>query len=250
MNRSNKNYKFTISVLGPIAVGGDRPDRDVSRPGGEAVAAHARELGSAEGRAEWLTAMAFGLRRAYRWRVPPRWSVGDWREELRAEGALAAWEAARDFDPGRGVPLKPFVERRVLFHLLHRYRKEWAYAHHLACESTDSEALGQAGANRPPEFEAVEVRELAAHLDSDDRRLVTILFWEGRSESEAAESLGVSQQAVSKRKLRILLRLRLKLGTPGEIARERVVRTRFRGSKNKSANASATGRGDTEPSQA
>jgi RNA polymerase sigma factor (sigma-70 family) len=82
----------------------------------------------------------------------------------------------------------------------------------------DSEALGQAGANRPPELDVVEVRELAAHLDPDDRRLVTILFWEGQSESEAAESLGVSQQAVSKRKLRIILQLRRKLGTPGEIA--------------------------------
>jgi RNA polymerase sigma factor (sigma-70 family) len=182
--------------------------------------------------------------------VPPRWSVGDWHEELRAEGALAAWEAARNFDPGRGVPFKPFVERRVLSRLLHRYRKEWAYAHHLARESTNPEALGQAGANRSPELEAVEVRELAARLDPNDRRLVTVLFWEGQSESEAAESLGVSQQAVSKRKLRIILELRGKLGTPGEIARERVVRTRVPCSKDRSTSAPASERGDGEPSQA
>jgi RNA polymerase sigma factor (sigma-70 family) len=166
--------------------------------------------------------------------VPPRWSVGDWREELRAEGALAAWEAACDFDPARGVPFKPFVERRVLSHLLQRYRKEWAYAHHLARESTDPEALGQAGSSRLPELEAIEVRELAACLDPNDRRLVTNLFWEGQSESEAAESLGVSQQAVSKRKLRIILELQRKLGTSGEIARERVVRFRVRCNKDRS----------------
>jgi RNA polymerase sigma factor (sigma-70 family) len=227
-----------------MAVGGDRPGREGSRPEGEEVAADARGLGSAEARAEWLKALSFGIRSACRWRVPPRWSVGDWREELRAEGALAAWEAARDFDPGRGVRFKPFVERRVLAHLLHRYRKEWAYAHHLARESTDSGAPGQAAAGRPPELEAIEVRELAACLDPDDRLLVTILFWEGKSESQAAESLGVSQQAVSKRKVRILLELRRRLGLSGEIARERVVRIRLRCNKDRSTGASVIGRGD------
>jgi RNA polymerase sigma factor (sigma-70 family) len=211
----NTNYMQLIADLGRMAIVGDRPGRDGSRPGGEAVASDGGGLGSAEGRAECLAAMAFAIRRACRWRVPPRWSVGDWREELRAEGALAAWEAGRDFDTGRGGPFKPFVERRVLSHLLHHYRREWAYAHHLARNPADSEAPGQAGANRPPELEAVDVRELAARLDPDDRRLVTILFWEGQSESEAARSLGVSQQAVSKRKLRIILELRRKLVTPG-----------------------------------
>jgi RNA polymerase sigma factor (sigma-70 family) len=182
--------------------------------------------------------------------VPPRWSLGDWREELQAEGALAACEAARDFDPARGVPFKPFVERRVLSHLLHRYRKEWTYAHHLARAPTDPEALGQAPPGRPPELEAIEVRDLAAGLDPDDRRLVTILFWEGKSESEAAESLGVTQQAVSKRKLRIILELRRRLGTPGEIARERVVRIRFRCIKDRNTNAAADGRGDDAPPRA
>ena len=239
-----------IADLGRMAIIGDRPGRDGPRPGGEDVASDSRELGSAQGRAGWLMALAFGTRRACRWRVPPRWSVGDWHEELRAEGALAAWEAARDFDPARGVPFKPFVERRVLLHLLHRYRKEWDYAHHLARESTDSEAPAQAGASRPPELEAVEVRELAARLDPDDRRLVTILFWQGQTEAEAAESLGVSQQAVSKRKLRIILQLRRNLGTPGEIARERVLRIRFRCSKDRTTSASATGRGDAGPPQA
>jgi len=239
-----------ISDLGCMTIAGDRPGRDRPRQEGEEVASDARELGSAQGRAGWLTALALGTRRACRWRVPPRWSVGDWHEELRAEGALAAWEAARDFDPGWGVPFKPFVERRVLSRLLHRYRKEWAYAHHLARESKDPEGLGQAGSSRPPDLDAVEVRELAACLVPDDRGLLTSLFWEGQSEAEAAESLGVSQQAVSKRKLRIILELRRKIGAPGEIARERVVRTRVRCSKDRSTSASESGRGDGEPSQA
>jgi RNA polymerase sigma factor (sigma-70 family) len=215
------------SAFRSMAAVGDRPGRDGSRPEDEKVAADARGFGSAEGRAEWLEALAFGIRRACRWRVPPRWSVGDWREELRSEGALAAWEAARDFDPGRGARFKPFVEWRVIAHLLHRYRQEWSYALHLARGSTDFEALDQAAAGRPPELEAIEVRELAARLDPDDCRLVSILFWEGRSESQAAESLGVSQQAVSKRKLRILLELRRKLDTPEELARGRAARTDF-----------------------
>jgi RNA polymerase sigma factor (sigma-70 family) len=246
----NSYFVKLVAYLGRIAVVGNPPGHVGPRPGGEEVASDARDVRSAEVRAAWLTAMSFGIRRACRWRVPPRWSVGDWREELRAEGALAAWKAARDFDPGRGVPFKQFVEWRVLSHLLHRYRREWAYAHHLARESTDTEALGQAGSSRPPDLEAIEVRELAACLVPDDRRLLTSLFWEGKSESEAAESLGVSQQAVSKRKLRIILELRRKIGTPGEIARERVVRNRSRGSQDKSTSASAAEWGDGGPSEA
>src|SRR3954452_15575243 len=97
------------------------------------------------GRDQWLTVLAPCLRQARGWRVPPRWSASDWFEELRAEGAVAAWEAARDFDPGRGIPLWAFVRRRVLFHLLHHYRKEWAHAVRLHPEGRPLAAESDSG---------------------------------------------------------------------------------------------------------
>lgn len=45
-------------------------------------------------------------------------------------------------------------------------------------------------------------------LPEADRRLVRALFYEGRTEQEYAKELGVSQQAVHKRKARILRELK------------------------------------------
>ena len=44
------------------------------------------------------------LKRIFRWRVPPNWSISDWRNEMRAEAACAAWQAVCDYDPSLSVP--------------------------------------------------------------------------------------------------------------------------------------------------
>ena len=49
------------------------------------------------------------LRSIHTWPAPPNWSLRDWSEELNAEVIAASWEAERDFDPTRGVPLDAFV---------------------------------------------------------------------------------------------------------------------------------------------
>ena len=74
------------------------------------------------------------LRRIFRWRVPPNWSVSDWRNEMRAEAACAAWQAVCDYDPSLGVPFSAFAHQRVLTGTLTRCRQEWAYALRLAPE--------------------------------------------------------------------------------------------------------------------
>jgi len=48
------------------------------------------------------------LKRIFRWRVPPNWSISDWRNEMRAEAACAAWQAVCDYDPSLGVPFGAF----------------------------------------------------------------------------------------------------------------------------------------------
>jgi DNA-directed RNA polymerase specialized sigma24 family protein len=45
-------------------------------------------------------------------------------------------------------------------------------------------------------------------LPDSDRQLIERLFWQGFTETEIAGGLGISQQAVSKRKRRILTALR------------------------------------------
>jgi len=37
----------------------------------------------------------------------------DWKAELKQLADIPAWEANRDFDPSRGVPIFAFIYRRV-----------------------------------------------------------------------------------------------------------------------------------------
>jgi RNA polymerase sigma factor (sigma-70 family) len=148
------------------------------------------------------------VRRIRAWQVPPHWCPRDWLEEALAQGAVAAWQALRDYDPERGVPLSAFVHQRILSSVWTRYRQEWAYALHTdpvadtngcADPSDDSDMAFQ---------EQNRLQSLLALLSESDRRLIEQLFLEGRTETELARELGISQQAVSKRKQKLLSRLR------------------------------------------
>ena len=56
--------------------------------------------------------------------------------------------------------------------------------------------------------EAERLKVSLSALGDDDRLLLQHLFWDGRTESEVASGLGISQQAVNKRKRKILSELR------------------------------------------
>jgi RNA polymerase sigma factor (sigma-70 family) len=148
------------------------------------------------------------LRRIRRWRVPPRWAACDWYEEIRAEAAAAALQAARDFDPDRGTPWDAFVRARIMAGALARYRREWTLA---------IRQVGAAGMEgfpaRPGDSPLSEaaygvLQEALGQLSPRDRGLIERLFWGGATETGIAAGLGVSQQAVSKHKLAILRALR------------------------------------------
>jgi DNA-directed RNA polymerase specialized sigma24 family protein len=162
-------------------------------------------------------ALAGSWRRIRLWRVPPGWSADEWWEEARAEGVAAALRAVRDHDPARGVPLGAFVYRRILAGVRTRYRQEWAYG--LRC---DSGAAAEASQGRPgdsPPAARVDemLRVLLARLKESDRRLIGQLYWDGLTESEVARALGISHQAVSKRKRAILPTLRRMIEAAGGI---------------------------------
>jgi DNA-directed RNA polymerase specialized sigma24 family protein len=148
------------------------------------------------------------LRRIFRWRVPPNWSVFDWRNEMRAEAACAAWQAVCDYDPSLGVPFSAFAHQRVLTGTLTRCRQEWAYALRLAPEydpeSSDSRQLDSAASAA---FDACPGHTLAC-LSKSDRWLVGQLFLRDRTETDIAAQIGITQQAISKRKRAIVKQLR------------------------------------------
>jgi len=162
-----------------------------------------------------------GFRRIRSWRVPPNWSRRDWFEEMMAVGTAAAWEAVCEFDPERGVPLAGFTYCRMMTRCLSRYRKEWRYALYLSAsdsceqetktlkhhESAAPSGTKAAATNRSNDYLANAVGALPV----EQRRLIQQLFWEERTETEAARAIGINQSTINRRKQAILQKLRMKL---------------------------------------
>jgi DNA-directed RNA polymerase specialized sigma24 family protein len=160
------------------------------------------------------------FRRICGWRVPPNWSVADWRDEIRTHGLWAACEASRDFDASRGVPLDAFVYQRVIARAYSRFRREWAYG--LRCISeTDGVVPDGWYASLPgescvlyrefsvePDPAYQEVRDAVESLSEPDRLLIMQLFWEGQTDADIAEARGISHQAVNRRKRAVIQKLR------------------------------------------
>lgn len=160
------------------------------------------------------------IQRICGWRIPPNWSVADWREEIRAHGLAAACEASSDFDGSRGVPLDAFVYQRVIARAYTRFRQEWAYG--LRCISETYEVVTDGGRVSLPSESRVQRRESSVEpdpayqalrdalgsLSESNHQLIMQLFWEGQTEANIAEGLGISHQAVSKRKWAVIQKLR------------------------------------------
>jgi RNA polymerase sigma factor (sigma-70 family) len=171
----------------------------------------------------WDETLALCLARAKRWRTPPNWSVPDWHDELFAHAAAAGCQAEAEFDPSRNVPFCAFAYQRIMARLLTRYRQEWSYG--LRNLSADDDAP-QAASDPPASltakcplcadrFDCAKCREpllsAVASLSPEDRALLQELWWQEKTEAEVARRLGVSQQAVNKRKRSLLKNLRRRL---------------------------------------
>jgi RNA polymerase sigma factor (sigma-70 family) len=183
--------------------GSDEVDRRPGDPAGQ-VRSDQGEQGQEQCSPEWATILRC-VRRIRKWRVPPHWSERDWQDEIRAEVMSAVTHASREYDPGRSVPLCAFLHMRIMHSVLARYRREWTYAIHRSLEAAvdDYEAVESGDY---PSRAAIGglLRDALAQLPSSDASLIEGLFWEGKSEARVAQSLGISQQAVNKRKHNIL----------------------------------------------
>lgn len=150
----------------------------------------------------WFTCM----NRIRGWRVPPRWLVQDWFDEMQSEGVVAVLEALIDFDPSHGFPLWKFVGMRVRNRAVARYRKEWSYSiHQVLGESLEN---GKPGGDPVDPGLEIDLRWGLSHLAALDRLIIERLFWGGETESNVARSLGVSQQWINKRKNFAIAKLR------------------------------------------
>jgi len=150
--------------------------------------------------AEHTTVLRHCIKRISRWRVPPNWSPDDWLAEMQAHGAALLCQADGEYDPSRQVPLQAFEYQRVIAGALTRYRQEWRYA--LRFGATVDDRRQENAVEDPTGFpvDSEAVRTALAALPETDQWLLKQLFWEERSEADVAQELGISQQAVNKRK--------------------------------------------------
>jgi len=143
--------------------------------------------------------------------MPPHWSARDWIEEMRSEAVAVALVALADFRPERNVPLVVYLRMRIMGQVLSCYRKEWNYALRHAPDRTAHEPWEVT----EPGCEVLMRDELACALGGlrdGDRWLLDRLYRRDETEGEVARVLGMSQQAVNKRKQSILKTLRHQMG--------------------------------------
>jgi hypothetical protein len=154
---------------------------------------------------------AFG--RASSWRTPPHWSRCDWLDEVRAILHSGAVCARLKYDKERGVPLRAHIYMRSVAAVWGRYRQEWSYHLHSAGESGAGVEPIAMPFDRSHADETIRyfLGQALSHLPVEDQLLIERLFWNGTRQDRLAVMLGVSQQEVNRRKVRVLQLLRLAL---------------------------------------
>jgi len=146
------------------------------------------------------------------WRIPPHWSTQDWLDEVRAILQSAATSAAFDYDKERAVPLRAHIYMRAVGAAWTRYRQEWSYYIHQSGKDVEPIAMPF---DRAQADETIRyfLGDALSHLPVEDQLLIEQLFWNGTRQDRLALMLGVSQQEVSRRKVRVLQLLRQALNS-------------------------------------
>jgi len=160
---------------------------------------------------------AFG--RASSWRTPPHWSSRDWLDEVRAILHSGAVCAGMKYDENRGVPLGAHIYMRSVAAVWGRYRQEWSYYLHTVPES-DAGAepiatlLAEVNGNKDVDH---LLGQALSQLSVEDQLLIHRLFWDNADQRRVGAKLQISQHCVSRRKTRVLRKLRRALNSASHL---------------------------------
>lgn len=162
------------------------------------------------------------LEQVRKWRCPPHWQPDDWREELIAVAWAALWEGLNN-----GIRSEEKLQKFVIAALMKRYRDEWNYGVRwiqspLPQNNDDNDGdengwdlwdwVGSEMEDTDSRWEVkwytTVVRYALSKLSKEDRYLIERKFWDGATERELAQELGISQPAVHKKIHKALEQLR------------------------------------------
>jgi hypothetical protein len=114
--------------------------------------------------------------------------------------------ASRSTRSTPAVPLGAFLYRRVVESVWTRHRQECSFG--CRCQPGASlPDLAAPGAECPDGELLERLEAILQTLDKGKLRLIRQIFWDGRSEDDLARELGLTRQAVNKRKQKLLRRL-------------------------------------------
>src|SRR5258708_7092116 len=225
----NSRYGFRSYIRGGESrtMSGAKSSACIARNKGEAQMNNTREYlcvaepGFSTPSASYLNPLlSTCFKRIRSWRVPPNCAPFQWFEEVLQVASIAAWQAAVEYNPWCDGSFSHFVEQRVIARALNYYRREWNYSLRFAPDDLQSESdasdsqtgkvavvEAQAGAGNAATI-LEELRDAISSLSADQREIIEELFWNGFTEVEIGQMLGLTQRTVSRRKRAAIQSLR------------------------------------------
>jgi RNA polymerase sigma factor (sigma-70 family) len=132
-----------------------------------------------------------------------RWTYGRNRDQIRSDGNLALWEAAKTYNPDRG-PEEPFVIQTIQFRLIDRYRERHGRGvgfHDDPEFMTDYQAANLRSPDNSLEemINDMALVQVMVKLPPRYRWLLTEYYLKGRKMHDMARELKVTESRVSQK---------------------------------------------------
>ena len=125
---------------------------------------------------------------------------------------IQAWRAAASFDPGRGLqPWLYSITRRAAIDTYRRQRREARHVSYDESWAADVEASVE-GPSLDAAWQVWQVRRALDRLHPDERRVLQLAYYEGLTQSEIAQVLGIALGTVKSRTSRAQRRIAELLG--------------------------------------
>lgn len=124
-------------------------------------------------------------------------------DDFHQVGRIALWQAFERYDKTRGH-FAPFAYRSIYGAMLDEMNRQNRSKHEV---STTHNLLEEVTPSMTHDL-AFEVKELLAHLQAEERKLLYDLYIVGYSYKELAEKEGVTPAAIQKRRQRIMKKIR------------------------------------------
>ena len=136
------------------------------------------------------------------------------REDAESEARISLLRALKEFDPSLGIPFAGYAKRRVFGDVrtfFRRERSKWQ-REVVPFETEDGDSFWENLSGTWEPAAEVDFRETLEkcmeELTEREREVVRCLSFEGMSLTDIARQLGVSPQAVAKRKRKALAKLK------------------------------------------